>query len=181
MCIRRYYGNLEAELQKEDYKNSGLDVEKIFIDINLIFEACQFWDEVENTIDLKEDGDILEFSQYFDLNFYSVRERTFSNSRNLICAIQILKKFYQNKNGCYQSDYSLFLLRLSYKVVLKFESEPEWFGDNVKEVYDILSEIYEMVHVLENESDRDTKDTMDLIRIYMYRYKTYYEQSCQNG
>lgn len=181
MCIRRYYGNLEAELQKEDYKNSGLDVEKIFIDINLIFEACQFWDEVENTIDLKEDGDIVEFSRYFDFNMYSVRENIFSNSRNLICAIKILKKFYENKNGCYQSDYSLFLLRLLYKVVLKFESEPEWFGDNVKEVYDILSEIYAMVHALENESDRDTRDTMDLIRIYMYRYKTYYEQSCQNG
>ena len=54
-------------------------------------------------------------------------------------------------------------MRLFYKVVLKFESEPEWFGDNVKEVYDILSEIYEMVHVLEIESDRDTKDTMDLM------------------
>lgn len=181
MCIRKYYGNLEAELQKEDYKNSGLDTEKIFTDINLIFEVCQFWDEVENTIDLKEDGDIVEFSRYFDFNFYSVRENTFSDSRNLICAIQILKKFYENRNRCYKSDYSLFLLRLFYKVVLKFESEPEWFGDNVKEVYDILSEIYEIVHVLEIESDRDTKDTMDLIRIYMYRYKTYYEQSCQSG
>lgn len=180
MCIRKYYGNLEAELQREDYKNSGIDTEKIFTDINLIFEVCQFWDEVENTIDLKEDGDIVEFSRYFDFNFYSVRENTFSDIRNLICAIQILKKFYENRNRCYKSDYSLFLLRLFYKVVLKFESEPEWFGDNVKEVYDILSEIYEMVHVLEIESDRDTKDTMDLIRIYMYKYKTYYEQSCQS-
>lgn len=179
--IRGYYGNLEAELQKGNYKNAGIDTEKIFININLLFELCQFWDEVENAIDLKEDGDIAKFNQYFDMYGYSVREMVFSSRRNLLCALLILRKYYENRSGCYKSDYSLFLLRLSYKVVLKFESEPEWFGDKSKEVYDILSEIYEIVHKLEVESDRDTKDTMDFIRIYLYKCKIYFEQSCQSG
>lgn len=181
LSIRKYYANLEAALQKDEYKNSGISVEKIFLDINFVFEICQYWEEVENLIDLKEDDDIVRLNQYFSLYEYSVREKIFSNRENLLCALHILKKFYENKSECYKSDYSLLLLRLSYKIVLKFETEPEWFGDKGKEVYDILSEVFEMVKILEVKSDRDTKDTMDLISIYMYKCKTYYEQSIQDS
>ena len=95
------------------------------------------------------------------------------------CLLQVLKKYYEKKEGCYESDYSLFLLRLSYKIVLKIESEPEWFGDKIKEVEVALTEISEVVNILDKTPDRYTKDTIDLINIYTYRYKLYCGQSKQ--
>lgn len=180
LSIKKYYGDMETELQKEEYKNTGIDAEKIFKDINLLLEVYQFWDEVENTIDI-EDGDMAVFSQYFYLDGYSIKEKIFSNRENLLCALQILKKYYENKKECYESEYSQYLLNLSRRIVLQFESEPEWFGDKGKEVYDILSEIFEMINILEEVSNRDIKDRMDLISIYLYRYKVYYEQSIQTS
>lgn len=177
--IKNYYGNLETELQKEEYKKVGIDTKKIFMNINFLFEVCQLWNEVENAINLKQDNEIAEFNQYFEVNGYSIKSSTFSNIDNLLYALQVLKKYYEKKEGCYESDYSLFLLRLSYKIVLKIESEPEWFGDKRKEVEVALTEISEVVNILDKTPDRYTKDTIDLINIYTYRYKLYCGQSKQ--
>lgn len=163
--IKNYYGNLETELQKEEYKKAGIDTEKIFMNINFLFEVCQFWDEVENAINLKQNNEIAKFNQYFEVNGYSIKSSTFSNIDNLLYALQVLKKYYEKKEGCYESDYSLFLLRLSYKIVLIIESEPEWFGDKIKEVEVALTDISEAVNILDKTPDRYTKDTIDLINI----------------
>lgn len=177
LSIKNYYSNLETELQKNEYKNVGIDIKKIFLNIMSILELCQFWDEVDDIINLKQDKEIVEFKEYFELNGYSVKETTFSNIDNLLYALQALKKYYEKKKGCYESDCSLFLLRLSYKIVLKIESEPEWFGDKAKEVEVALTEISEAVNILDKAPDRYTKDTIDLINIYTYRYKLYCRQS----
>lgn len=155
------------------------ELKKIFMNINFLFEVCQFWNEVENTINLKQNNEIAEFNQYFEVNGYSIKSSTFSNIDNLLYALQVLKKYYEKKEGCYESDYSLFLLRLSYKIVLKIESEPEWLGDKIKEVEVALTEISEVVNILDKTPDRYTKDTIDLINIYTYRYKLYCGQSKQ--
>ena len=73
MSIRKYYSNLETELQKDEYRNTGIDTEKIFMNIKLIFELCQFWNEVEDVINSKQDKEIVEFEKYYELNGYSVK------------------------------------------------------------------------------------------------------------
>ena len=177
MSIRKYYSNLETELQKDEYRNTGIDTEKIFMNIKLIFELCQFWNEVEDVINSKQDKEIVEFEKYYELNGYSVKGSTFSAIDNLLCALEALQKYYEGKKECYESDYSLLLLRLSYKIVLKFESESEWFGNKEQEVDTALTKISEMVNVLDKVPDKYTRDTIDLINIYTYRYKLYCKKS----
>jgi hypothetical protein len=175
--IKKYYWNLEVELQKEKYEDIRLDTEEIFRNIHLVFEICQFWSEVEDIINQKRDRITAEFEQYFDVFGYSVKENIFSDIGNLLRGMETLKMYYEEKKECYKSDYSLFLLRLSYKMIRKYESEPERFGDKREEVNSILTEIAEMVNVLDKKCDRCTNDTIDLISIYVYRFKEYCEQS----
>lgn len=108
---------------------------------------------------------------------YSVRENNISNISHLLQALETLKKYYEKRRDCYESDYSLFLLGLSYYIIQKYESEPEWFGDNGEEVNVILTEIFEMVKVLDKMPNKYTKNTIDFISIYVYRFKEYCEQS----
>lgn len=178
MSIKNYYRNLEAELQKERYKNIGIDTENIFMNINHIFDVCQFWNDIEHIINQKKDRKTAEFEYYFDEFGYSVKESIFStNISNLLQALKVLKQYYEEKTGCYESNDSLFLLRISYKIVLKYESEPVWFEDKSEEVSAILMEISELVNVLDKVSDRYAKDNIEFISIYVYRFKAYCEQS----
>lgn len=126
---------MEVELKKEKYKDIGLDLKKIFSDIKIIFDICEFWDNIEYTFnDIEIEGNALLLKKYFILeNVYSFRDEVFDDVTNLIEALKILKEFYLTKENNYESNYSLLLLRLSYRMVLQYEENSAWFREKKKE------------------------------------------------
>ncbi len=173
VSITKYYRNLEIELKKEKYKNIGIDIKELFTNINIVCEVCKFWNDVEEIINQKENKEIVEFNQYFDLDNYSVKDNVFSNVSNLLQALIVLKKYYEEKKNCYESDYSFLLLRLSYKIIKKCELESKWLGDKGKEVNDKLIEISNIVCMIDQVSDKYAQDTIDRINIYIYKFQMY--------
>lgn len=135
LSIKTYFWNLEVELKKEKYKDIGLDLKKIFSDIKIIFDICEFWDNIEYTFnDIEIEGNALLLKKYFILeNVYSFRDEVFDDVTNLIEALKILKEFYLTKENNYESNYSLLLLRLSYRMVLQYEENSAWFREKKKE------------------------------------------------
>lgn len=174
--IRTYFSNLENELRKEKYKSIGLDLEKIFLDIKIIFEICEFWDNIEYTLNKSGDEkNELLINEYFILDEYDFREKVFDDVTHLAKAIKILKEFYLTNESNYKSDYSGLLLRLSYNIVLQYEGKPEWFGEKKKEVAKLLMEITEVACRLDKTKDYYDKDNIDKIKIYAYKFNQYCE------
>lgn len=172
--IRTYFSNLENELKKEKYKGIGLDLEKIFLDIKIIFDICGFWDNIENTLNKSGDEkNELLLNKYFILDEYDFREKVFDDVTHLAKAIKILKEFYLTDENNYKSDYSGLLLRLSYNIVLQYEEKPEWFGEKKKEVAKLLTEITEVACRLDKAIGYYDKDNIDKIKIYTYKFNEY--------
>lgn len=178
LSIKTYFWNLEVELKKEKYKDIGLDLKKIFSDIKIIFDICEFWDNIEYTFnDIEIEGNALLLKKYFILeNVYSFRDEVFDDVTNLIEALKILKEFYLTKENNYESNYSLLLLRLSYRMVLQYEENSAWFREKKKEIGKLLMELAEVVCRLDKAIDYYAKDDIAKIKIYTYKFNEY----CRN-
>lgn len=175
LSIRTYFWNLEVELRKEKYKGVGLDLEKLFSDIKIIFEICEFWDDIEYTLnDSGVEENALLIKKYFLLeNGYSFRDEVFDDVTNLAEALKILKEFYLTKENNYESDYSLLLLRLSYHIVLQYEENLAWFREKKKEIAKLLMETAEVACRLDKARDYYAKDDIAKIKIYTYKFNEY--------
>lgn len=142
LSIRTYYANLEVELKKEKYKGIGLDFEKIFSSIKIIFEICEFWDDIEYVLnDSGDEESTLLLKKYFILESgYSFRDEAFDDVANLVEVLRVFKEFYLSKENNYESDYSLLLLRLSYRIILQYEENSAWFKEkrNLKTINGII-------------------------------------------
>ena len=173
--IRTYFWNLQVELRKEKYKDIGLDLEKIFSDIKVIFDICEFWDNIEYVLNESGDEeDTLLFKKFFILNGgYEFREKVFDDVTNLMESLKILKKFYLTKENNYESDYTLLLLRLSYRIVLRYEENSAWFREKEKEIAKLLMETAEVACRLDNARDYYAKDDIAKIKIYTYKFNEY--------
>lgn len=178
LSIRTYYANLEVELKKEKYKSIGLDFEKLFSSIKIIFEICEFWDDIEYVLnDSGAEESILVLRKYFILESgYSFRDEVFDDVTNLVEALRALKEFYLSKENNYESDYSLLLLRLSYRIILQYEGNSAWFREKKKEISKLLMELSEVVCRLDKAKAYYEKDDIDKIKIYTYKFNEY----CRN-
>lgn len=178
LSIRTYYANLEVELKKEKYKGIGLDFEKLFSSIKIIFEICEFWDDIEYVLnDSGAEESTLVFKKYFILESgYSFRDEVFDDVTNLVEALRALKEFYLSKENNYESDYSLLLLRLSYRIILQYEGNSAWFREKKKEISKLLMELSEVVCRLDKAKAYYEKDDIDKIKIYTYKFNEY----CRN-
>ena len=163
LSIRTYYANLEVELKKEKYKGIGLDFEKLFSSIKIIFEICEFWDDIEYVLnDSGTEGSTLVLKKYFILDSgYSFRDEVFDDV---------------TKENNYESDYSLLLLRLSYRIILQYEENSAWFREKKKEISKLLMELSELVCRLDKAKAYYEKDDIDKIKIYTYKFNEY----CRN-
>ena len=82
-------------------------------------------------------------------------------------------EFYLSKENNYESDYSLLLLRLSYRIILQYEENSAWFREKKKEIAKLLMEISEVVCRLDKAKDYYAKDDIDKIKIYTYKFNEY--------
>lgn len=175
LSIRTYFGNLESELKKEKYRGIGLNLEKIFLDVKIILDICEFWDNIEKLFNESEvEENELLLKKYFSLkNECEFSENVFADVTNLLEAIKTLKKFYLTNENNFKSKNSLLLLRLSYRIVLQYEDNPVWFGEKKKEVAKLLTEITEVVCRLDKEKNYDAEDNIAKIKIYTYKVNEY--------
>lgn len=104
--------------------------------------------------------------RYFKFDHgYMYRIEVFDDVTILVKALKVLKKFYLSKENNYKSDYSLLLLRLSYRIVTQYEKDSAWFREKEKEIANLLMELSEVVCRLDKE-----KDYIDRIKIYKYKF-----------
>lgn len=172
--IRTYYKNLITELRKEQYKETDLDFDEISMELNNIFEICELWLGMESILNSGNSKNLTLFNQYFSLEGeYSFKNAIFSDVSNLRQALEVLNEFYDSKTECYESNFSLILLRVSYRVVLLYENNPEWFRGREREISNILAEIANKVYLLDNSQDYNAKDVIYETKIYVYKFRTY--------
>lgn len=176
LSIKTYYKNLEIELRKEKYVSMKMDFSSIFSEVDIIFEICEFWDDIESELVYKEKEPTSSFNRYFTLNgVYSFKEEVFLNVYALKKALKSLDDFYDSKATCYNSNYSYLLLRTAYKIVLLYEQASDWFQGQEQEISEILLRMAEKVYELDKLEDEYSRDGIDKIKIYTYKFMTYCE------
>ena len=172
--IRTYYENLFIELEKERYKNVGIDFKEVSKEIAIVFEICGLWLDIESVLNNDNKEEVSLFNQYFMLDAVnSFKDIVFLDVSNLKKALVVLEKFYNSKAECYDSDFSLILLRVSYKVVLLYESRPEWFENQEKEVAGLLTKLVNSISKLHKVEDSYTKNIMEEIQVFVYKFNSY--------
>lgn len=149
--IIAYYKDLEIQFKNIKYNDKKNYLEKNFSDINIILEICGFWGNIEYMLDTsKNDKILLSFKKYFILNDkYTYRNEVFDNVSNLIEALNALYNFYLHKKLNYElsdSDYSLFLLNILYRIDLKDNNKLAWYGEKVKDIIKLLNKIAALLY-----------------------------------
>lgn len=180
LSIRTYYGNLKVELQKKQYERMKSTIDQMFSDVEIIFEICEFWSNIEYTINnISQEENMILLKKYFILdNGYTLRESSFHSVSDFIEALIVLKKVLTStsKENDNDTDYMILLSLLMQRVVLQCEQKQLWFGDKKDEVAKLVSELAEMVGRLDSASDYFRKDTVTKIKIYAYKFNEYCEK-----
>lgn len=181
--IRTYFGNLKTKLEEEQYESIRSDIDQMFSDAEIIFEICEFWDNIEYTINnISQEEDMVLLKKYFILeDGYQPREDALHSVSNLIEALTALKKFYISKEDNYEANYSNLLLTLSYRVILRCKEQKSWFGDKKEEIAKLLLELSEIVSRLDQSSGYYYKDTVSKIRIFAFKFNEYCEKEAVEG
>lgn len=172
--IKTYYTNLGEELQKEKYSDIDIDFAYIFNEIELIFEICMFWNDIETALksDNEEEG---LFEQYFVLEGgYGcyVKETTFIDVDNMQQALEVLIEFYESKKSAYKSNYSLLLLRLAHQMVLMYEKDNSWYKDKKEEIDNLLVSAAEKCYMYDKLEDDYANKAIDELKVFVYRFCT---------
>ena len=169
---------MEVKLRNEKYHRIKSQINELFSTIKIIFSICEFWDDIEYTInDREKDEYSLVLKKYFILEEgYRLREKALIDVFDLLEALQTLKLFYSSKERHYESDYYLPLLTLANRAVVQYEETPQWLGNKKKEVAKLLLELAELVCKRDKSSGHYEKDTIMKISIYAYKFNTYYEK-----
>lgn len=170
LSIETYYKNLEIELMDEKYKDLGLDLEGLFSRNKIVFDICRFWNGVRDYIDKNEDAKTVFPRKYFVENGYGLRREMLVDSAAFIEALELLKKFYIGNENNYKSDYSLLLLRLSYRIIVQYEADPAWFGDKKRDIAKLLKEVKELACKLDGLTGYDAQNTINEIKVYVYKF-----------
>jgi len=178
--IKDYCKSLEEELKKEKYKVTGVDFEKIFVQIELILESCRFWKEIDRNLEPAGEENLPLFKDYFSSNGAVYDDTVFRDVGSLVQALGILKQFYEEKAHDYQAKFSEILAGICYKIILRYEENQEWFAGREAEVMNLLTEQAELVYELDKPQERyelnefekeyDTR-VLDQIRLYTYKFK----------
>lgn len=173
--VTDYCKSLEKELKQEKYRESGIDFEKVFAEINLVLESCQFWREIDKNLEQINEESLPLFKDYFSSNGAVYDDTVFESVETLVQALEVLKQFYREKAGDYQSKFSKILAGICYKAVMHYERDQEWFAGREGEVRDLLAELAGMVYELDQAADIYDQQTLDQIRLYLYKFKERYQ------
>lgn len=174
LSIKKFYEILILELRKEEYKEVGVDFIRSSKELNYIFDTCEHWLNIESVLNQETTEAISRLNKYFIVErVYSFKDAAFQSVSELKTALETLKDFYELKSKEYESLFSLILLRISYRMVLLYEENPEWFGEESEEICELLTQISNMVCELDPIEDWQAKNVIDEIKIFVYKFNSY--------
>ena len=174
LCIETYYENLKIELKHKKYEDIGLDIDRLFSQIKIVFDICKFWDNIKNIIDnnrYEEESEL--FRKYFTLNGCMCHTNVMEDVSKLLEALGARREFYIANGRNYKSDYSNWILRLSYLTVHRYEENPIWFEHKEKEVAELLREVAKLACELDKRTNYHAQDNIDRLKIYIYKFTEY--------
>lgn len=176
LSIKKYYSDLQIELKKEKYKTVGVDFENIFSDINIVFEICEFWNNIDGELHDEEldddEEEDMSLKKYFILDgIDSFKDIVFDNISNLEQALKVLNEFHDSD----KLNFSVVLLRLLYQIVLRSEQNSNWFDNQEKNISRLIEEMVKELYSGDGCMCVYDKDVVDNIKIYQYKFKEYCE------
>lgn len=163
---------------------SRVDFEKKFEEIDLILENCQYWQEIDKKIEQINRDDLQTFTYFFSLSGAVNNETVYHSIETLLEALTELKKFYAEMADDYQLKYNKILEGISYRIVSRYEEDPDWFKDRESEVGNLLAEleeqVYSLVELKENGGvdqveKKDANEILDCISLCIFKFKRYIE------
>ncbi len=176
LSIEAYYLSMEEELKNGEYAKVEIDFSKKFEHIKIVLEICKFWYGVKAVLDEANTEPFLE--KYFNINgYYAITDEVFVNGGSLLHALYVLSSFYEMESQNFKSDYSNMLVQILHRVVDVYETNGEWFiiGASIEEVIKEIDSAAEKVYMYDPREDVYAKETVDHIRILIYRLKCLYE------
>lgn len=176
LSIRTYFWNLEIELKNEKYHRIISEINDLFSTIKTIFSICEFWDDIEYTINDREKDEYSLKKYFMAEEGCRLREKAFIDVSDWLEALRALKLFYLSKDVNYESSYLFSLSEISRRAVVQYEENPAWLGNKKKEIAKLLLELAEIVCRLDKSPSYYEKDTVVKISIYAYKFNAYYER-----
>lgn len=184
LYIKIYFNNLENKLNDIKYKfiNNLLDVKNLFSKLDIVLDICIFWDDIENYLNgIKQLSNHTLDSKYFDIENNNIIVQTiFKDSSTLIKSLENLKSFYKefdsNTDKIYDSNNTIYLLRILYNTVSKYETDPDWFDNDINELIELVNELVILVCKLDKGEDDIAKDDLIKIKIYSSKLNEYFKK-----
>lgn len=179
--IEKYYFGMEEELKKECYKTAGIDFETMFKTVRTTLEICKVWEGIEAFLNDLPDTDGVSGKEtiqtkfekfYFLKGVYSFKEEVFSDVDSLGEALEVLLCFVSGKAGQYDSGFSRIVLQVLYRCILIYEQNADWFASGTtefEEIWDKINRLAETVCRLDLSEDGDSRQTINEIKIIVYR------------
>ncbi len=93
--------------------------------------------------------------------------------------MEVLGVFLEKKAEHYDSRFSRILLRVVYQLVLLYDENTYWFqsgGMGIEELLEKIDKLAETVYRLDVSEDRDDKEVIDEIKIFVYRLHFLYRE-----
>lgn len=175
--IKLYYEKCLDKLKDDRYKTLNLDLTKYGKKLDNIFETCFLWLNIEKDLKNKFNTEELE-NQYFDFDNFTYKNNVFISITNLEEALKNLCDIFNSIKDNYQSDYSLLLMRIALKTVIKYEENPDWFEGREDIINHLLEKIYTIAYNNDPLDDRMSKDVLEQSKIFIYKFNAETNTSC---
>lgn len=173
VSIKKYFTNIENEVMDIDDEEIKEDFLNMIRNAQEALDVCAFWSHV---IDELRDGQEKVFRKYFYADkTYECKRTVFKSAGNMKEALSELYHFYALHREDYNSKYSLMLQRISMEFIQMYEKNNvgNMFEGQEKEICELLDKAAKMVYQTDQGLSREARDTVDQIRVYVYRFRCY--------
>lgn len=172
--IKMYYKNCLEELHDDKFKSINIDVSSYEATSDKIFEVCEIWLNIEELLNDKYHMKDIAKYRYFDIETFNYNEDTFLKVENLEIAVIELIDFYNSKQGCYKSDYSLLLMRIAHRIIELFEEKKEWFEGKENEIGDLLLKASALVCQFDPLECKESKQIIEQLKVFVFKFISSY-------
>lgn len=174
--IKIYYKNCLKELHDDKFKSINIDVASYEATSDKIFEVCEIWLNIGVLLNDKCHMKATAKYRHFDIETLYYNEDTFLRVENLKIALREIIDFYNSKQECYKSDYSLLLMRITYRIIMVSEKKQEWFEGKENEIGDLLLEASAIVYQFDPLEHKESKQIIDQLKVFIFKFISSYKK-----
>ena len=174
--IKMYYKNCLEELHDDKFKSISIDVSSYEATSDKIFEVCEIWLNIEELLNNKYYMKDIAKYRYFDIETFNYNKDTFLKVENLKIALRELIDFYNSKQECYKSDYSLLLMKIAHQIIELFEKKKEWFEGKENEIGDLLLKASAIVYQFDPLECKESKQIIEQLKVFIFKFISSYKK-----